>query len=306
MNINKLINASQVIGRGLAQQACQIELTRIGGDGVFWQRRNAPSGSGLWCSKQDWQLWVTAVTGVTSSAEIACDLLPCVSAAAFDVAGEWLVDCLEEVPKPFGLVPDIYPVLTLQTTQLEQGDVESATQLACVLVDWPQEDWQSQVESWSAFSGKTVDVSLSLVAGFVPQITSTPDLPEIGGGLWLDGDVQIEQGEALLWADGPLAKIKFITPIDGPQAQLEIVSLLPKMDAIQPPLIADIGRVSLPLAKLGAMMTGDKLTLEVTLNNQVRLGRFSHQYGQELYQTLASINLLRGESGLLAQIEALV
>lgn len=31
MNINILINASQVIGRGLAQQACRIELMRIGG-----------------------------------------------------------------------------------------------------------------------------------------------------------------------------------------------------------------------------------------------------------------------------------
>lgn len=306
MNINTLINASQVIGRGLAQQACRIELMRIGGDGVFWQRRDAPLGVGLWCSKQDWQQWVTTLTGVTSPSEVASDLLPCISAVAFEAAGEWLVDVLEEIPKPFGLVPDIYPVLTLQTAQLGQGNAECASQLACVLVDWSQDDWQNQFESWSAFSGKTADVSLSLVAGFVPQLTPIPDLPEIGGGVWLDGDVQIEQGEALLWADGPLAKIKFITPIDGPQVQLEIVSLLPKMDAIQSPLIAEIGRVSLSLAKLGAMMAGDKLTLAVTLNSQMILGRLSSQYGQEQHQTLASIHLLRGESGLLAQIEALV
>lgn len=310
-NINTLISASQVIGQGLTQGACRIELRQAGGEGVFWQRRNAPSGAGIWCAKQDWQRWVRALTGIASAEDVASDVLPCLtaallSAAACEASCDGLLDAVEQVPSIYGLVPDIYPVLTLEVDAQDQPSTGEFTgrrveHFGCVLVDWPVKDWQGWVSQWSTFAGKSAQVSLGLVAGFVPQSRELAELPECGGGVWLDGDVQVEQGEALLWANGPLAKIRFTAPIEANTCQFDIISLLPNRTFIAPPLMVELGRVTVSLAKVGAMMAADKMTGEVSLHSQVRLTRMDPA---STGATLATVGLLRSEQGLLAQVKA--
>ncbi|MPY23966.1 hypothetical protein FS373_15545 [Shewanella sp. YLB-07] len=293
MLMNTLIKAGQILGRGLEQAACRIELKRVGGDGMFWQRQGGPLNTGLWCPKQDWKKLVLAMTDIPDPVNLSSELLPCVSAAMLEGEASWLLDAVEPMPSACGLLPEIYPVLTL--THAEVGDI------TCVLINWPQDQWQSIVTDWSPFAGSSANLSLSLVAGFALQTSSSPQLPAVGGGVWLDGDIRLERGEALLWCNGPLARVTLAQGEQGGKFSLMIDEIMVDMDLLHTPVIAEIARVTLPISHLGAMMMGDKLQAEVSLNAEVRL---CYQDEEENI-LLGTASLLRSGDDLLAQVEIL-
>ncbi|NRD74505.1 hypothetical protein HQQ94_14920 [Shewanella sp. VB17] len=292
MTMHTLLKASQIIGRGLAQQACRIELKQMGGDGVFWRREASSLGGGMWCSAQDWQKWVLMLTEIPEPDNVPREFLACVTTAMLETDVPWLLSQLELDPDTCSLLPQIYPVLTF--THPEVGDI------SCVLIDWPQEKWQSIVENWSPFAGQSADVSVSLVAGFSQQTADVPQLPPIGSGIWLDGDVRIERGEALLWCNGPLAKVTLVDENQGGKTSFMIEAVCTDMKFMYSPVLAEIATVRLPLSHLGGIMQGEKLTGLLALNGEVRL--CVQNDGKS--NLLGTASLLRSGTELLAQINS--
>lgn len=292
MTMNALIKAGQIIGRGLAQQDCRIELKQVGGEGVFLRREASSLGGGIWCSAQDWQKWVLMITEIPDPDNVPSEFLSCVTTAMLEMQAPWALSQLELDPHACGLLPQIYPVLTL--THPEVGDI------SCVLVDWPQEEWQSVVMDWSPFAGQSAEVSLCLVAGFSQQTSDVPQLPSIGAGIWLDGDVGIERGEALLWCHGPLAKVTLVEGGQGGKASFIIDEVFDEMNFVYSPVLAEMATVRLPLSHLGGIMEGDKLEGWLILNGEVRLCL----QNDDKQHLLGTASLLRSGTDLLAQVNS--
>ncbi|WP_229380886.1 hypothetical protein [Shewanella psychropiezotolerans] len=105
----------------------------------------------------------------------------------------------------------------------------------------------------------------------------------------------------MLWCNGPLARVTLAQGEQGGKFSLMIDEIMVDMDLLHTPVIAEIARVTLPISHLGAMMMGDKLQAEVSLNAEVRL---CYQDEEENI-LLGTASLLRSGDDLLAQVEIL-
>ncbi|MCL1076951.1 hypothetical protein D5R81_03070 [Parashewanella spongiae] len=288
MDSRVIISASQAIGYGLEAQDCLFELKHIGGDGVFWQHQELPAGVGIWCPLSDWKKAILTYTGISILEQVPEDFLPCVTAAILEVAGDWLVEGVKETPENRTLENNIYPVFTLAG-------------IRCVLIDWPMEQWKSMVAHWAPFTGESPEIELSLIAGYKNQTSKEPLLPNKGAGLWLDHSTDVEQGEAILWWQGPIAKVKINDELDAGHGEMIVEEVLPETDFHYPPLLAELAKVKLSLAEIGTMVTGDDITFTLIQNGKVSLCRQPNEVHQE---TVALVSLLKSPSGLLAKVES--
>ncbi|WP_119712144.1 hypothetical protein [Arsenophonus endosymbiont of Aleurodicus floccissimus] len=87
-------------------------------------------------------------------------------------------------------------------------------------------------------------------------------------GYWLAGDVDIRQGEALLWWHEPLA-ILTLTDVN----QLWVKEIRPTVTFNQIPYLAQIATIDLPLAPLYTLIAGENLTDKMMLETRVGLLR---------------------------------
>ncbi|MBE8167435.1 MAG: hypothetical protein HAW66_03565 [Shewanella sp.] len=288
MDSRVIISASQAIGNGVEAQDCLFELKNIGGDGVFWQHQELPEGVGIWCPLSDWKKAILTHTGISILEQVPEDFLPCITAAVLEVAGDWLVEGVKEIPEILTLENNIYPVFTLAG-------------IRCVLIDWPMEQWKSMVAHWAPFTGESPEIELSLIAGYKTQTSQEPSLPSKGAGLWLDHCTDVEQGEAILWWQGPIAKVKLNEEFEAGNGDMTIEEIMPETDFHYPPLLAELGKVKLSLADIGTMMVGDDITIKLIQNGKVSLCRQPNELHQE---TLALVSLLMSPSGMLAKVES--
>lgn len=291
--MKNLIKAAQIIGHGLELQACRIELKRVSGDGVYWGRKGSHLTVGIWCSSQDWQRLVLAVTQISEPNRVDEAFLPCITATLLEEELAWILSEIEDKPSALCLLDHVHPVMTF--IHPEVGEIN------IVLVNWPQKEWQPEVESWSPYAGTSATLSLSLVAGYIPQTSVAATLPEVGGGVWLENSARVEHGEALLWCDGAIAKVTLAEVKQDGKACLTIDELLPENHYINPPIVAVIAKVDITLAHLGAMMMEDKFEVQLNLCNEVWLSRQNEVEDA----IVGTASLLRSEGSLLAQVNSL-
>ncbi|MCL1123687.1 hypothetical protein [Shewanella surugensis] len=279
MSANELLNLSQLIGTGLQDERCKIELARSSGDGFFWQLTGQPQGVGVWCRHADWQQMVETYSGLPEPSSLPDELLACVSAVLFEPAGEWLGELLEPTPTAMVLADDIYPLFTLEAYE-------------CAFLQVPVDLYQEMISQWSPFRGQDPLVELSLVAGYLEQSSGKVKLVQVSEGQWLKGDVKPEQGQSLLWWDRPLGAVS-LDDIDVNGIVIEEMGY--KLDFIYQPVIATLATIRLSLAQIGSMMEGDRLSGEINMFSQLQLMHDKIP--------VAIGKLLRGKGGLLVQIE---
>ncbi|RYV00969.1 hypothetical protein SOPP22_19465 [Shewanella sp. OPT22] len=289
MQSSLLIKISQVIGKGLEAQNCRLELKPISGDGMFWKHQDYPEGVGVWIPLSDWKKAVLEQTGISVLEKMPEDFAPCISAVIFEVVGSWIVEAVAEKPETFTLEETIAPVLTL-------GGVR------CVLVNWPTQIWQPMVSHWAPFVGESPTINLSLVAGYSPQKSNKPKIPKIGEGFWIDNECEVEEGQALLWWQGPVAKIRLSSELAGGVGSMMVDDVLSEVDFHYPPLLTELAKVEMNLADIGTMMIGDELPIKVLQQGEARIVR---QIDELHSQTLATVSLLRSPSGLIAKVESI-
>ena len=288
MQSSLLIKISQIIGKGLEAQNCRLELKPVSGDGMFWTHNDYPEGVGIWIPLADWKKAVLEQTGVSILDKLPADFMPCISAAIFEIVGSWIVESVSEKPTPYTLDETISPVLTL-------GGVR------CVLVNWPTQIWQPMVSHWAPFVGESPEIKLSLIAGYCPQKTAQEMIPEVGEGLWIDHDCEVEEGQALLWWQGPIAKVRLNGELAGGVGKMIVDDVLPEVDFHHPPLLTELANVEMNLADIGTMMVGDELPIKVLQQGEAKIVK---QIDELHSQTLALVSLLRSPSGLIAKIES--
>ncbi|MGB0893422.1 MAG: hypothetical protein ACPGUD_03375 [Parashewanella sp.] len=288
MQSSEIMRASQVIGKGLEAQNCQLELKPFQGNGFFWQHQNAAAGVGIWCSQKDWEKAVLDNTGISILDKLPEDFIPCIGAAVFEIVGSWIVESVSETPEPMVLEENIYPILTLSGVR-------------CVLINWPIEEWQPMVSHWAPCSGDSPDINMSLIAGYRPQQNSIPEFPEIGAGMWLDQSADVEEGQAILWWQRPLARVTIKGSVESGSIDISIDEILNDVTFSHPPLLAELATAQVNLADIGIMMEGDEFPIRMTNNSDIRLCRQLDEVHQE---TLGTVSLLRSPSGLIAKIES--
>ncbi|WP_133407968.1 hypothetical protein [Parashewanella tropica] len=286
MESSVLLEVSRAIGKGLEAQNCRLEIKSIGGDGMFWQHQNLAEGIGIWIPLSDWKKSVSEYTGISVLDKLPEDFVPCMSAAIFEVVGQWLVESVSETPSSYTLEQDVYPILTLNG-------------IRCVLVRWPVNEWQPMVSHWAPCITDSPSVSLSLIAGYIPQTQPQPDLPEVGNGLWLDSETDIEQSQAILWWQRPLAKVRMQDDPDSEEKVMVIEEVLTEIDFHYPPLLAELASVSLSLADVGTMAQGDGIPVKFVNHGQLSLCRQTDASHKESF---GNITLLRSPDGLIAKL----
>ena len=289
MQSSLLIKISQIIGKGLEAQNCRLELKPISGDGMFWRHQDYPEGVGVWIPLGDWKKAVLEQTGVSILEKLPEDFAPCISAAIFEVVGSWIVEAVVEKPEPYYLEETIAPVLTLGGCR-------------CVLVNWPTQIWQPMVSHWAPFVGESPEIKLSLIAGYCQQKSNDPQLPAVGEGLWVDNDCEVEQGQALLWWQGPIAKVRINEELTGGEGSMVVDDVLPEVDFRHTPLLTELAKVEMNLSDIGTMMVGDELPVKVLQQGEARLVK---QLDELHSETLALVSLLRSPSGLIAKVESI-
>lgn len=289
MQSSLLIKVSQIIGKGLEAQNCRLELKPISGDGMFWKHQDYPDGVGIWIPLSDWKKAVLEQTGVSILEKLPADFTPCISASIFEVVGSWIVEAVSEKPVSFTLDECIAPVLTLSGVR-------------CVMVNWPTPIWQPMVSHWAPFVGESPEIKLSLIAGYCPQKDSEPTLPKVGDGMWIDNDCEVEEGQALLWWQGPLAKVRLNGELAGGVGSMIVDDVLPEVDFHYPPLLTELAKVEMNLADIGTMMVGDELPIKILQQGEARIVK---QLDELHSQTLALVSLMRSPSGLIAKVESI-
>ncbi|RLV59773.1 hypothetical protein D5018_10415 [Parashewanella curva] len=286
MESSVLLEVSRVIGTGLEAQNCRLEIKSIGGDGLLWQHQSFAEGIGIWVPLSDWKKAVSDNTGISVLDKLPEDFVPCISAAIFEIVGQWLVDSVSETPSAHILEQDVYPILTLNGVR-------------CVLVQWPVNEWQPMVSHWAPCITDSPSVSLSLIAGYIPQTQSEPELPEAGNGLWLDAETDIELGQALLWWQRPLAKVRIQDDPETGEKLMLVEEVLTEIDFHYPPLLAELASVSLSLADVGTMAEGEGIPVKFVNHGQLSLCRQTDASHKENF---AHICLLRSPDGLIAKV----
>ncbi|WP_299493686.1 hypothetical protein [uncultured Shewanella sp.] len=279
MSANELLSLSQIIGTGLQNERCKIELARRSGDGFFWQMKGQASGVGVWCSYNDWQQLVEHYSALPDPSVLPDELLACVSAILFEPVGDWLGELLEESPVSMVLADDIYPFMSFDD-------------YGCAFLQVPVNLYQDMITQWSPFRGQEPLVELSLVAGYIEQSSEDYHRVQVSEGQWLKGDVKPEQGQSILWWDRPIAVVS-LDDIDVNGIIIEQMSH--KLNFVHPPLVAKLASIELSLAQIGSMMEGDRLSGDMNMYSQAQL-----THGDEI---AATGTLMRGRGGLLIQIE---
>ncbi|WP_299007001.1 hypothetical protein [uncultured Shewanella sp.] len=279
MSANELLSLSQLIGTGLQNERCKIELARLFGEGFFWPMKGQSSNVGIWCRHADWQSLVENYSGLPEPGDLPDELLACVSAVLFEPAGDWLGELLEATPTMMVLPDDIYPLMTLDGVE-------------CALLQLPVHLYQDMISQWSPFRGQDPLVELSLIAGYIEQSSAEIKRVQVSEGQWLKGDVKPEQGQSLLWWDRPIAVVS-LDDIDENGIIIEQMSH--KLEFMYQPLVVKLASIQLSLAQIGSMMEGDRLSGEINMYSQAQL-----THGTEI---TAIGKLLRGRGGLLVQIE---
>ena len=289
MQSSLLIKISQIIGKGLEAQNCRLELKPVSGDGMFWSHQDYPDDVGVWIPLGDWKKAVLEQTGVSILDKLPDDFASCISAAIFEVVGSWIVETIAEKPVPYTLEETIAPVLTLGGCR-------------CVLVNWPTQVWQPMVSHWAPFVGESPEIKLSLIAGYCQQKSDETHIPKIGEGLWIDNDCNVEAGQALLWWQGPIAKVSINGELAAGEGNMTVDDVLPEVDFHHTPLLTELAKVEMNLSDIGTMMVGDELPVKVLQQGEARLVKQKDELHSE---TLALVSLMRSPSGLIAKIDSI-
>ncbi|MGL4858765.1 MAG: FliM/FliN family flagellar motor switch protein [Enterobacteriaceae bacterium] len=277
-----LLKVCRVIGYGLQYQSCRLEMVRMQGQGVLWQRKEGEPGTGVWCSLEQWQNGVMKSCLLPDPALLGPELTACVTAELLEPAGSWLVQAITDAPEPCQLKAGFYLQLTI-------GD------FICVLLDWPLEQWQEKLELWMPFRGSNPIVKASILAGFAKQRARRPQLPPVEGGLWLEGELFPEMGEGLLWWGMPFAKV-VLEHREGVH-YLTATEQWPEIEFHYSPLLAELATVEIGLVQLSHLSMGDEMELSVTLNSELLI------YHDD--KVIATGHLLRGKEELLVQVQTI-
>jgi type III secretion protein Q len=275
MNPDDLLFLSQLLGSGLEQYDRQLLLRELdGGAGCYWPVEIDGRACGIWCSERVWLLALERYCGVTSADQLVPELLPCIAARLLQPLSIWGLQ-IETAPEARSLPAGIHTVY--------QDD-----ELGCVLLDWPLSAFQERVGDWMPMSGSGPLVSLRLVAGWSLVEQHAQLRMQAGDALWLEGEVQPEQGEALLWWNRPLARVS----LAGTHGVV-VNEVLPDISFETAPVLAELGTIELPLASLSMLLDGEALSGTLHLNAVLQLSRDG--------QYFAAAGLLRSTDGLLAR-----
>lgn len=240
----------QWLTTGLAKGNCRIQLAYVEGDGQWWSWLFSDS-AGIWCDHSNWQQALQTYSGSADPTLVTEDLFPCISAAWFALLGETVNAKLSQQPINYRLPKGIYPVITVDECQF-------------VVVNIGAEKWQAAFADWTPFQAPPVQVTVKLLAGFIADCENIRHKH----GYWLAGDVDIRQGEALLWWHEPLA-IVTLTDVN----QLWVKEIRPTVTFNQIPYLAQIATIDLPLAQLYTLIAAENLTGKVMLETRVCLLR---------------------------------
>lgn len=221
INFIKLIN---LIGRGKSNDTSEINLAKVGGDGLFWCFDNDPS-AGVWCSVRNWQVGVHQVSGIQRVEDLLTDLFPVINAALFGAFSDDLVKRIHDTPNVYHLFDEIYPVVKV-------GQFEFA------LVGIDPEVLRHLLKDWYSVSSRLTYLTLPVVAGFLNE---RPALKK-GQAYWLNLGTLVSEGEGIIWLNGPLATVQF-----KDNNIFAIKQLHPAIEFIEPPVYAQIGTVEIPI-----------------------------------------------------------
>lgn len=275
------IALSQHIGHGRVQAGGRLRLTmeRQGGAGLIWSLTVAGQRCRAWCEETAWCQWIAPLLSVPALAQIDQTLLTPLALWSWQPLLGHLADESGDGEMPLQIKPPT------EGTLAEAWDPqlilvrEDAAELALRLLDWPTQWLIEHSRSWKPLAGGTwvPPLAISVVAGWCRLPDQALETIGLGEGLSLSGPVDLWHGEAWLFQEQPLARVRFT---NTQQAVVEAIMAEqsdwpPEMgnavQALSITVVAEIGQLWVPLEQLAALQVGEVLQGESLFEGAVRL-----------------------------------
>lgn len=275
------IALSQHIGHGRVQAQGRLRLTmeRQGGVGLIWSLTVAGQRCRAWCEETAWCQWIAPLLSVPALAQIDQSLLTPLALWSWQPLLGHLADEPGDGEPPLQIKPPT------EGTLAEAWDPqlilvrEDEAELALRLLDWPAQWLIEHSRSWKALTGgaQVPPLAISVVAGWCRLPDQALERIGLGEGLRLSGPVDLWHGEAWLFQEQPLARVRFT---NTQQAVVEAImaeqsdwppEIGNAVQALSITVVAEIGQLWVPLEQLAALQVGEVLQGESLFEGAVRL-----------------------------------